>query len=466
MRMIIGITALVLVRGFSAWGDLQALPLENMATVVQMNSCQDCEGVEQQNLAFIFQAINTHNIFTYIPDLVKSNEKFMEKIAHEDTAMVELLMNLNKSQKFLMWCFSVSEDGDLQALSFENMATVVQMNSCQDCEGVEQQNLVFIFQAINTHNVFTYIPDLVKFNEGLMQKIANVASIIQENICTECEIVNQQNRVTIFQEIDIDNFLVNSEIYQEYLDISQDEISNIANVSQVNECVICQNVDQINSVFILQYINSEDLFIPTLEFVAQDSLFMDLVNIAMIIYRGISESDVQDTEGTYGRFERYFVPVQSASRHPLPPTGSVLLAVNAGGSPFTATDGTAYQADTLVSGGETYKTTAAIAGTADDALYQSKRYGNFTYNVPVATGDYVVTLKFAEIYFSAPGRRVFDVLIEGGTVVSNLDVFAQAGQNTAYDVTVAVRVTDGTLTITFRSIVDNAMVSAILIKTP
>ena len=66
------------------------------------------------------------------------------------------------------------------------------------------------------------------------------------------------------------------------------------------------------------------------------------------------------------------------------------------------------------------------------------------YNVPVANGDYVVTLKFAEIYFSAAGMRAFDVLIEGAKVVSNLDVFAQVGKNTAHDVTVSVRVTDGT----------------------
>ena len=63
-----------------------------------------------------------------------------------------------------------------------------------------------------------------------------------------------------------------------------------------------------------------------------------------------------------------------------------------------------------------------------------------------------MTLKFAEIYFSSAGMRVFDVLIEGTKVVSNLDVFAQVGQNTAYDVTVSVRVTDGTLNITFRSL--------------
>ena len=79
MRMIIGITALVSVYVFSVSGDLQALSLENMATVVQVNSCQDCEGVEQKNLAFIFQEISTNNVFTYIPDLVKSNKAFIKK---------------------------------------------------------------------------------------------------------------------------------------------------------------------------------------------------------------------------------------------------------------------------------------------------------------------------------------------------------------------------------------------------
>lgn len=140
--------------------------------------------------------------------------------------------------------------------------------------------------------------------------------------------------------------------------------------------------------------------------------------------------------------------------------------MNAGGASFTAADGTSYQADTLFSGGSTHKTKAAIAGTTYDPLYQSERYGNFTYNIPVANGDYVVTLKFAELYFSAAGRRVFDVLIEGGKVVSNLDVFAQVGKNTAYDVTVSVRVTDAMLNITFRSIINYAKVNAIVISTP
>jgi uncharacterized membrane protein len=322
MRMTIGITAFVFVSVLSVCGELQALSLENMATVVQLNSCQDCEGVEQQNLAFIFQEISTNNLFTYIPDLIKSNKAFIQKIANKDTDLVEQLMHLKKSQKFLMWCFSVSEDGALQALSLENMATVVQLNSCQDCEGVEQQNLAFIFQEISTNDVFMYTEDRMKFNKVFMKKIVNIASTIQENFCIECASIDQQNLVKIFQEIDIDNFLVNSNIYQKYLHISQNEIDNIINISQINECVICQNVDQLNSVFILQHIGSEDRFTPTSQFRAQDALLGDLVNIAMILYRTTSESDEHDGEETYRKYERYFVPVRPGALLPKHRTGT------------------------------------------------------------------------------------------------------------------------------------------------
>jgi hypothetical protein len=322
MRMTIGITAFVFVCVLSVCGELQALSLENMATVVQINSCQDCEGVEQQNLAFIFQEISTNNIFTYIPDLIKSNKALMQKMANKDTDLIERLMNLKKSQKFLMWCFSISEDGELQALSLENVATVVQDNSCKDCEGVEQKNLAFIFQEINTNYVFMHTKTHMKSNKAFMKKITNIASIIQENSCIECESIDQQNLLTIFQEIDIDNFMDNYNVYQKYLNLSKNEINNITNISQINKCVICQDVDQLNSVFILQHIGSEHRFTRTSEFSAQDALFSDLVNIATILYRSTSESDEHGGEGTYRKYERYFVPVRPGVLSPKQRTGT------------------------------------------------------------------------------------------------------------------------------------------------
>jgi hypothetical protein len=144
-------------------------------------------------------------------------------------------------------------------------------------------------------------------------------------------------------------------------------------------------------------------------------------------------------------------------------TGSTAYAVDCGGASYTDASGTVYKADANFSGGSVGTTTAAIAGTTDDVLYQSERYGNFTYSIPVANGSYNVTLKFAEGYFTAAGKRVFNVAIGGTTVISNLDIYAKAGQNSAYDVVVPATVTNGTLSIQFTSVVNNAEVRGIRI---
>jgi malectin (di-glucose binding ER protein) len=145
--------------------------------------------------------------------------------------------------------------------------------------------------------------------------------------------------------------------------------------------------------------------------------------------------------------------------------GGDIAATNAGGAAFTAAGGTPYSADRDFSGGKIAKVTAAIANTTDDALYQSERYGNFSYAVPVADGTYDVTLQFAETYWNAAGKRVFDVTAEGKLILDNLDIFSAAGgKNKAYDVTVPVTVSDGALNLNFTTVKDNAKISAIRIE--
>ena len=138
-----------------------------------------------------------------------------------------------------------------------------------------------------------------------------------------------------------------------------------------------------------------------------------------------------------------------------------VFAVNVGGPEYVDSEGTLYEADTLFSGGKTSTRPAPTAGTEDDTLYHSERYGDFTYAVALPNGDYVVTLRFAEIYWSEAGRRRFDVDIEGTQVVHDLDLVAEVGPKSAYDVTIPVQVTDEELNISFRTDVDNAKVSAI-----
>ncbi|NEU08806.1 hypothetical protein GZH53_10825 [Flavihumibacter sp. R14] len=157
----------------------------------------------------------------------------------------------------------------------------------------------------------------------------------------------------------------------------------------------------------------------------------------------------------------FSTPIVSAPAPSAPSTtGSVVFAVNAGGSSFKASNGITYAADKNFSKGYVYKSTNAITNTSDDALYQSERYGNFSYAVPVANGTYEVTFKMSELYHKASGKRRFDILAENNEIVSNLDMYATAGVNNAHDIVKTVSVTDGTLNLTFRTDIDNAKVSA------
>ncbi len=144
------------------------------------------------------------------------------------------------------------------------------------------------------------------------------------------------------------------------------------------------------------------------------------------------------------------------------PTPASTVRINAGGGSQTYS-GIVWAADKNFTGGATYTNAVAIAGTTSDALYQSERWGNMSYNVPVANGSYTVKLHFAEIYFTTANSRKFNVNIEGGQgVLTNYDIFAQAGAKTAkVEQFNSINVTDGTLNIVFTNVTNNAKVSAI-----
>ncbi len=135
--------------------------------------------------------------------------------------------------------------------------------------------------------------------------------------------------------------------------------------------------------------------------------------------------------------------------------------INVGGSDFTDLGGRAWTPDDHFSGGATFNSSIAIAGTEDDALYQSERYGDFAYGVPTGNGTFDVTLHFAEIYWTTTGSRVFDVKAEGVTIADDLDLVAAAGTATKYTLTREVTVSDDVLSLTLVTGVDNAKLSAI-----
>src|SRR4051794_22332489 len=82
------------------------------------------------------------------------------------------------------------------------------------------------------------------------------------------------------------------------------------------------------------------------------------------------------------------------------------IRINAGGGQYQGNGGVTWSADTGYTGGKTHSTSRKIAGTQDDPIYQSERWGMTAYRFAVAqSGTYHVTLRLAEITYSQVGTR-------------------------------------------------------------
>jgi Malectin domain len=129
------------------------------------------------------------------------------------------------------------------------------------------------------------------------------------------------------------------------------------------------------------------------------------------------------------------------------------VRVKCGGPAYTDSKGQAWSADMDFNGGLVSAVTGPVAGTTDPALFQDGRMPSDTaplvYTFPVANGSYHANLYFAELYSGDAfvGGRVFNVKVEGTTVLQNFDIFAAAGANTALIKGVDFAVTNGTATI-------------------
>ena len=119
----------------------------------------------------------------------------------------------------------------------------------------------------------------------------------------------------------------------------------------------------------------------------------------------------------------------------------------------------------LVSGGS-----SGITDTRDLMLYDQMRVSDgmmpFAYDIPLANGNYAVTLGFVEpTRTAAVGSRVFNVEANDATVISNLDIFAEAGKHRTIIAprTFNVTVNNGRLNLNFKPVVGGAAVSNIRI---
>jgi hypothetical protein len=83
----------------------------------------------------------------------------------------------------------------------------------------------------------------------------------------------------------------------------------------------------------------------------------------------------------------------------------------------------------------------------DEILFRTERYGTGTFgydiNLP-EDGEYVLVMKFCEVYFRGPGQKVFDIYLNGKhLIVSDLDIFATVGFGVAHQEVIPFAVKNG-----------------------
>jgi hypothetical protein len=154
--------------------------------------------------------------------------------------------------------------------------------------------------------------------------------------------------------------------------------------------------------------------------------------------------------------------------------------VNAGGPAATGTP--TWSADTssapspyvnaAATGNLTFTTSSAINMTHPSlpsgtpaVLFQSERFDqaggvDMQWSFPVTAGSYEVRLYFAEIFFTTPGQRVFDVSVEGNLVLNDYDIVADVGALKGVMKSFIVT-SDAILNVDFGRVTENPKVSAV-----
>jgi hypothetical protein len=112
--------------------------------------------------------------------------------------------------------------------------------------------------------------------------------------------------------------------------------------------------------------------------------------------------------------------------------------------PYYSNDSHWWSPDAYFKGGQLTTSQEPATGTDDPEFYETERWGHFSYAIPVAPGKYTVTLHFIEHRAAAEGLdrkilshgdsaasegRVFNVFCNGKTIVADLNILKQAGEN-------------------------------------
>ncbi len=122
----------------------------------------------------------------------------------------------------------------------------------------------------------------------------------------------------------------------------------------------------------------------------------------------------------------------------------------------------------LLGGTSTYTVDEPVLESANDATFQTERYGkSFTYVFhDLPAGPARLKLGFCENKWNREGERIFDVIVNGTTVFDDFDILAHAAPNEALIRVADIDIPqDAPLRITFAGEKDNAKVNLLRIYT-
>ena len=106
-----------------------------------------------------------------------------------------------------------------------------------------------------------------------------------------------------------------------------------------------------------------------------------------------------------------------------------------------------------------------IKNTNVEKIFQSEVYDITKYIVRIPNGKYRIKLMFAENYYTASSKRVFDVYVQGNKVLNALDIFKEVGSRSAFEKTIDnIEVNDYILDIHFAAIIGQPLINGIVIE--
>jgi hypothetical protein len=109
-------------------------------------------------------------------------------------------------------------------------------------------------------------------------------------------------------------------------------------------------------------------------------------------------------------------------------------------TPYYSNDSRWWSPDNYFEGGQMASYTSPVTGTDDPELYETERWGNFSYAIPVAPGKYTVSLYFAARHGDwdqpsspaggnrSPSAHVFNVFCNGQVLLKDFNLIAETSQ--------------------------------------